>query len=133
MPSGDSTKIDLKSNDITDDITKDEINKVSISEENIINTPNYIIDLTNIKEVEPIQIQALDSILFKDGDISIYVYSNGVVQKIGNSRSNIANRILFQAMVNIFGDKCKIYKDFKVGNIAKPLNNKSISYLRLNL
>lgn len=124
---------DLKSQCIEDAITGEVVKSVLLEVENSIVIPNYVIDMSELKEIEPIQVNALDSLLNENGDVVIYIYLNGNLQKIGMANSWVIHRIIVPAISTIFNNKCKIYKDFQVGKELNIINTKSIAHLRLSI
>jgi len=125
--------MDIISEGINEAITKDVVSAIIIPEEEIILQPNYVIDIDDIDEVENIQVEALDEILREDGDLAIYLYYKGGIQKIGMSDSNTLHKIIVPAITNIFDNRCKIYRNFKPGTKLNVVNTKDISHLRLRI
>lgn len=114
-------------------ISGDTVRKMMIAEDTNIAIPNYVIDFTNIDEMFEFQMEAMDALLHPDGEVTIYAYTRTGLAKLGRGLSSILDRILPLAISNLFADKCKIYKDFNIGEIPKVVSDKDITTMRLSI
>lgn len=135
---GSDTPIDVEesnliSHGVVDAISGEVVKSVLIPEDTGIIQPNYVIDLTDIKDVEPLQIVALDSLVHEDGDVALYLYITGGIQKIGMGYSWMLDKILVTAMNNVFGEECRVYRDFTPGEPVEVIDGKNITNLKLTI
>lgn len=114
-------------------ISGDVVKSVLLPEDTGIILPNYVIDLTKIEEIEPIQVMALDSLLNEDGDVGIYLYIKGGIEKIGMSYGHIIDRIIVPAIGSIFNGGAPVYKDYQPGKAAVVADTNDIGSLRLSI
>lgn len=124
---------DLISKDIGSAIEGETVKSLILDEDNEILLPNYIIDLSKLEAVEPIQIMALDSLLNEDGDMALYILIKGGIEKIGMAYKSQLDRILVPAMTSILGSEVLIYKDYKPGEKVVIADMKNLSKLRLTI
>lgn len=124
---------ELMSEGIEEAILEEEVKTIILPEEYGIITPNYVIDMSDVEEVDEIQIRGLDALLNRDGDLAVYIHRKGSIQKIGMAYSWILSRIIVQTINNIFNGKCTIYKDLAPGKEAYVVSSKNVSHLRLGI
>ena len=124
---------ELMSEGIEEAILEEEVKTIILPEEYGIITPNYVIDMSDVEEVDEIQIRGLDALLNRDGDLAVYIHRKGSIQKIGMAYSWILSRIIVQTINNIFNGKCIIYKDLAPGKEAYVVSSKNVSHLRLGI
>lgn len=134
---GSAEKIDkmqeLMSEDIGKVIQGNVVKSILIPEESSIEQPNYVIDFSEVEEIDEIQIKALDALLNESGDVAVYAYIKGGIQKLGDAYDFILNRILLSSLANLFNNRCKVYKNFVPGEPVKQLKYKDISNMRLSI
>lgn len=130
---GDEDSKDLIIEGVEDAITKDTIHPILIPDDIDIRQPNYVIDMSNIKEIDKIQVTAIDAMLNEDGEVAVYIYIGGEIKKMGMGYSNVLDRLIAIAVRNILGDEAEVYKDYVVGEDAKVIDDRDITHLRLNI
>lgn len=114
-------------------ISGSEVKSVMLPEDIDIIQPNYVIDLSDVGDVEAIQVMALDSILDEDGDMGLYIYKKGSIQKAGMGHGWLLNRVIVSAMKNVFGDKCLIYRNYSPDKEVEVIDGKDLAHLRLSI
>ena len=135
MPSDDNKISDkgILSDSLEKALKGDTVKSVIIPEESIIFQPNYVLDFTGLSEMYEFQMEAIDSLLSSEGDVTLYAYTSGGLAKLGTGLSSILDRILPLSMSHIFNDKCKVYKDYKIGTTPVIVSNKDITTMRIGL
>lgn len=135
MPNPGESIVDsgLISEGIEKAIKGETVKSIIVPEDKMIFLPNYIIDFTGMSEMYEFQMEALDSLLCSDGDVTLYAYTVGGLAKLGTGLSSILDRILPLSISRIFDGKCKIYKDYKRGEKPKVISDKDISTMKIGL
>lgn len=136
LPGESGTDIDTKElmqGNIEESITGEVVENVNIPKENQIDLPNYVIDLSEIDELELVQIHALDCVLDAEGDVTVYAYLKGSMVKLGMGHREKLDRLLVLIIKHIYENKALLYKDFEIGKPVKVVSDKSITHLRLSL
>lgn len=124
---------DIISKGIEKALSGETVKSVLIPEDISIVQPNYVIDLSKLTEIDPIQAMALDAILNEDGDMAVYIYTPGELEKIGMGYSWMLNRIIVSAIGNVFDNKCLIYRNYAVDRELEIVDSKNIVHLRLSI
>ena len=124
---------ELISDGVEKAISGDMVKSVLLPEDLDIMQPNYVIDLTHVGDIESIQAMALDAILDEDGDMAVYLYKTGSIQKVGVAHSWLLNRVIVSAMKNVFGDKCLIYRNYSPDKEVEIIDSKDLTHLRLSI
>lgn len=119
--------------DVAEALSGDMVQSVLLPTEEDVILPNYVIDLSVIEEVDPIQIGVLDSLIMQDGDVAVYILIQGSVQRIGMGYKETLDRIIAMAIESSFGKECKVYKDYKAGEKPIVYGSKDITKLKLNI
>lgn len=104
-----------------------------IPEENKIDSPNYVIDMSSLDEVYEYQMDALDALLDKEGDTSIYVNTATGLVKIGMGNSLILDRVLAISVQKLFSGGCRLFRDYRIGEKAVEVSTKDIRTMRLSI
>lgn len=119
--------------DMEDAISEATVKSVLLPTEEDIQVPNYVIDLSGIEEVDPIQIEVLDAFVMDQGNVAVYILIQGSFQKIGMGNQAILDRIISKSVASSFGKECKVFKDYKIGEKPVVYSSKDITKLRLNI
>lgn len=120
--------------DIEDAIASSEVASVLLPTDDEVILPNFVVDMRSIEEIDPIQIEVLDSfVVGVGGDVAIYILISGGLQKIGMGDSTKVGRIIAKAVESTFGNDCVVYKDFEVDKKPIVYKSKDITKLRLNI
>lgn len=124
---------DVISQGIEGALSGETVKSVLIPEESDIIQPNYVIDFSELGEIEPIQSMAIDALLNEDGDMAVYGYTNGGITKLGMGYSDVLNRVIASAIGNVFNNQCLIYRNYDIGKKLDIVDSKDISHLRLSI
>lgn len=139
LPSTDETEkenildISKTSDEIDNAISGQVVKQVLISEESEFIVPNYLIDLSSVEEFFPIQMTALKSLIHPDGDTAVYIALGKDTVKLGMGLSMALDRIVLQAVINVFGADCGVYRNFEPGAENVRMTAATIGHLRLSI
>ena len=123
----------LKSVGLERAISGDTVKSVMIPEDVNILIPNYVIDISKVKEVQDCQSYGIDALVSSDGDTVLYYYTKEGLARIGYGKSRTLDRILAIVVRRLFGSECKVYKDLEVGKPLKLVSRGDATTLRLDL
>lgn len=123
----------LVSADVLKAISAEQVKSVMLDEKETVDLPNYVIDLSQVDEVDPIQLMALDALLNEYGDTSIYLNTKTGLSEAGKGFGEILNKILAKSMAHIFNNKCRVYRNYELGKEPREITGKDMSNLRLTI
>lgn len=111
-------------------IVKKEIKAVLVGASTEVESPSYLIDMSEVELVTEEALRALQG-LFAAGDTAIYMKNNDVTFKIGYGDSQELYLILSTLLKHMFNSKVKLFKN--KGKGFEPNKDTDISLLRLNI
>lgn len=125
---------ELISESIDRAILEKQVKTLLLPETTKINTPNYVLDVTNCDSLARIQMQVLHKLLSKEGDVNIYIYKGTKgLYFCGLADKYKLERIMPLIQKYVFEDKISIYKDFEIGAPVHTIKSKDITQMRINL
>lgn len=123
----------LRTDNVVKALTGEQVKTLLLPEEQLIELPNYVIDFSKNMQMTVFQKLALDSLLSKNGDTSIYLYNNNNIIKIGSGIQYKLEMILSSYKNNILNKDVNIYKDVERGKELKEVIARDITKLRMNI
>ncbi len=139
MPTISNEELQNQDKLISDDISKaalenSDVKIVIIPEDSGIRVPNYVIDLSSWQELTAFHIQALSNLSSINGDIPIYLYTEGKsLFRLGYGSFYKIESMLIRLKKYVFSDDIRIYKDLVSGQPVNELMGRDITKLRLSL
>ena len=119
---------ELLSMGIEEAIQKDGLDTVLLKEENTIHVPSYLIDMTNVGDIMPASLEAIQTMLSEDGDTAIYMKNGNMVGIIGFGQSQELYSMLDTYINNVYSGRCQIYKNSGKGfKKIKPMDVDNIT------
>ena len=124
----------LMSEGVEDAIEGQTVKSMLLKENENIDLPNFVLDLSNLDGINKLQMIGLSSLLHPDGNTAIYVYNKGKgLFKLGDGLNGLLNKILPRVVYNVLGQECKIYGDYQIGKKAKLITDSNITTKRMNI
>lgn len=126
-----NTLVDL---DITDAISGEYVKRILMSSEDELETPNYIMDFSEVSDTTIFQKRALKEIVAKSGDTAIYLYKDGKLMKLGYNESYKLADVMSNFRNYVGDEKMHIYVN--VDRSSKRLaevRKRDITKLRMNI
>lgn len=124
----------LISDSIDNAILGEKVKTLIIPEDADIYPVNYVIDINNVKTLNRIQMQSVNSLKSIYGDVPLYLYndSRGLVL-FGMGDKYSLERMLPIVKTYVFEDEIKVYKNLTIDGKFTEVNGKDITKMRLNL
>lgn len=124
----------LISDSIDSAILNKQVKTLILPEQTDISKLNYILDFTDLKRINRMQREAIQSLLSKDGDVHIYLYTRQKgLFSVGFGSKYTLERLVPILKKFVFDDELPIYKNFEVGKELIEVESKDITQMRLNL
>jgi len=117
----------LMSVGIDEALKKDKLDTVLLQEETEVHIPSYLIDMTEVGDIMPATLRALQTMISTEGDTAVYMKKGDMVGVIGyGDRHELYSR-LETYINNVYSGKAKLYKNTGKGfKLVKPMDIDSV-------
>lgn len=124
---------ELKTDDVDKALFGETVKTLLLPEKQTMELPNYVLDFSKNMNMNTFQKLALDSLLDKNGDVSIYLYSSKNIVKVG-----MGDRLKLERIINLYkgcilNEEVKVYKDVDIDKPIIEVKAKDITKLRMNI
>ena len=128
---GVGNKEELISTDISEELKKGTVGTVLLKEESSVFTPSYLLDMTDVGDIMPSTLDAIQTMIYKEGDTAVYMKNGEHIGIIGYGDGHELYSMLETFVSNVYSGRCKIYKNN--GDSFRRLKNTDVGSIILDI
>lgn len=123
----------LMSQDISQALLGEVVKTLIVPETMEIELPNYVIDFTNIDDLNVFQKESIKSLLSEKGTVAIYIHKKENMAKVGYGSKEKLDYMISTFRTHVLGEDAKVYENVEKGKELIEVKMKDVTRLMMNI